>query len=120
VRLLLDAHIAPAVARELRAHEVDAVALREWQGGANLFSADEDVLRAACAEGRVLVTYDVHTIPSQLRRFAEDGVEHAGVSFVSQKTIRSDDVGALVAALVRLLARFGEVDLRSQALFLTR
>src|SRR5919108_5032866 len=101
LRLLLDAHISSAVARGLRAHGADAVAITEWHGGRYRSAADPDVLRVAHLEQRTLVSYDLSSIPDLLRELAEAGEDHSGVIFVSQKTIREGDTAGLVEALLR-------------------
>jgi hypothetical protein len=116
--LLLDAHIDPKVASALRKRGIDAVALRDWREGAFLFASDEVVLRAAAGEARALVTYDVSTIPMLLRLLAESEVDHAGVVFVSHKTIPHRRVGPLVTALAELADRVKETDLINRVLFL--
>ena len=83
MKLLLDAHIPAAVARELSSQGCDAVALKTWKDGRHLDSEDNTILHAARDEGRLLVTYDVHTIPPLLKQWAEDGLSHSGVLFIS-------------------------------------
>lgn len=118
IRLLLDVHIGRHVARALRQRGFDVVALAEWHRGSYLGTLDDEMLRAAAHEGRTLVTYDVHTIPALLRTLAGAGVQHAGVIFVSRRTIKSDNIGALVAALERFLRQCAEDDLHDQSYFL--
>lgn len=120
VRFLLDEHISPGVARLLREGGVEAIALREWRQGEYLSQPDEDILRAACLEGLTLVTFDVHSIPPVLRYMAESGIVHAGVVFISTKSIDQDDVSHLVTALERLVSAQGDMSLENQVLFLSR
>lgn len=119
VRLLLDEHVSPGVARLLRERGVDAVALRDWHRGQFLSLADDEVLRAAHQEQRTLVTFDVHSIPLVIRFFAESGIDHSGVVFVSVKTIGQGDVPGLARALERLVALQGDTALQNQVLFLS-
>jgi predicted nuclease of predicted toxin-antitoxin system len=56
MRLLLDAHLSPAIAQHLAAEGIDAIALRDWQGGNYRHATDDHILTAAAAEGRVVVT----------------------------------------------------------------
>ena len=118
-RILLDAHIAPRVARLLRDRGIDAASLREWQGGQYLSGSDEGILRAAHLEERTLVTYDLGSIPTLLRYFSESGSEHSGVIFISRKTIQPDEIAALAEAILRLLSLHHEQDLRNLVLFLS-
>ncbi len=118
--LLLDDHIPRQVARQLRAQGVDALSLAEWQGGQYRLRPDDEILRAAYADGRVLVTYDVRTIPPLLHAWSAAGVEHAGVILISTRTIRPGDVVSLVDALQRLLALYSEQEWDNRVLFLSR
>lgn len=119
VRYLLDEHIAPRVAVLLRERAIDALALRDWHSGQYLSRADDEILRSAHAEGRTVVTFDVHTIPMLIRNFAESGEDHSGVVFVSTKAIGQDEVRRLARALERLATRQGEQPLTNQVLFLS-
>lgn len=119
VRFLLDEHLSPAAASLLRERGIDAVALRDWQRGEYLSQPDEIILRAARLEGRALVTFDVHSIPPVLRYMAESGVAHAGVVFISAKSIGQGDVSQLATALERLASAQGDESLENQALFLS-
>jgi len=119
IRFLLDEHISPKVARLLRERAVDAVALREWHDGQYLSQPDDAILRAAYPEGRALVSFDVHSVPTVIRYFAESEANHSGVIFVSTKTIGQDEVPRLVAALERLAALQGDQLLENQVLFLS-
>jgi hypothetical protein len=83
---------------------VDAQALTEWHGGQFLGATDADLLVAAWSDGRVVVTYDLRTLPELLRAWSEDGINHGGAVFVDQVTIRPSDVGGLVHALASLAA----------------
>lgn len=62
MKLLLDEHLAPTLAASLRAQGIDAVALAQWRGGGVLGAPEEDLLREAMVEGRVLATYDRRTL----------------------------------------------------------
>lgn len=119
VRFLLDEHISPKVARLLRERAVDAAALSEWHNGQYLSQPDDEILRAAQLESRALVTFDVHSIPTVIRYFAESGTDHSGVIFVSTRTFDPGDVSRLAAALERLAALRGDDPLENQVLFLS-
>jgi predicted nuclease of predicted toxin-antitoxin system len=107
MRLLLDVHVAPAVARALRGDGIDALAMREWQNGSHLDASDEVILVLARADERTLVSYDCRTIPTLLKEFAETGQQHSGVILVDERTIRQADVGGLVRALRSLVRVHG-------------
>ena len=49
-----------------------------------------------------LVTYDVNTIPLLLVRLANEEFVHGDIVFVHNATIRSNDYGILVRALIQL------------------
>ncbi len=120
--LLLDENVSPAVARALVAvaTSVDVVPLQSWQDGSRLGAPDDLLLKEAAAEGRVLVTYDLRTIPPLLRVWVEAGQLHAGVIFVDQGTIPPGDVGALARALARLVAEAAQVDWTNRVEYLQR
>lgn len=77
MRLFLDAHLsAGRIARPLRerGHDVRAAdeepELEGWP--------DEELLALAAREGRIMVTLDIGDFPRILRRWAEEGRQHAG------------------------------------------
>ncbi|MCX6021428.1 MAG: DUF5615 family PIN-like protein [Chloroflexi bacterium] len=105
MRLLLDAHVSPAVARGLNRADIDAIAVRDWQGGNYRTAPDDALLTAAAADSRVLVSYDCRTIPVLLKEWAETGGNHAGVILVDDQTIRPSDIGGLIRALQLLVDR---------------
>ncbi|HEY3111413.1 MAG TPA: hypothetical protein VGL23_21835 [Chloroflexota bacterium] len=93
--------------------------LAHWRGGELRTADDEAILREAAAD-RILVTDDLQTIPERLRRWANEGRRHAGLILVDDRTIRSDDVGGLVRALVALVAARGDEDWRDRVVYLRR
>src|SRR5688572_30353946 len=107
MRLLLDAHVSPAVADGLIPNGIDAIALRDWQRGNYRHAADDQSLEAAVIDERVLVTFDARTIQPLVKEWAETGRHHAGVVVVDEKTIAQHDVGGLTRAL-RALVHGGE------------
>ncbi len=120
VRLLLDAHIGPLVARLLREKGLDVESLAAWHGGHYRTAPDADILSVADLERRTLVTYDVSSVSTLIRRWAEAAMEHSGVIFVSRKTVRQGDVGGLVGALERTLLSLEATELRNQVRFLEK
>lgn len=103
MRLLLDEQHDRHVAIQLRerGHDVVAVSERPELTGLD----DPEVLAAAAAERRALVTENVRHFAVAHRRLVEAGGEHYGIVFTSPtrfprtRTAR----GALVAALDRFL-----------------
>jgi predicted nuclease of predicted toxin-antitoxin system len=104
VRLLLDEHVAPVIAAELRrrGHDVVAVAERPDLGG----SAGGALWLAARREGRVLVTRDVQDFMRLVAADRAVGRAHPGLLLIHRGvfTRRGRDVGRLVKALDALLA----------------
>lgn len=79
MKILLDAHLPSAVARELWRHGVDVVTLAEWHGGIHRTVSDATIIQAAWEDERVLVTYDAVTIRPLLRNLGEAQKSHGGV-----------------------------------------
>jgi hypothetical protein len=105
LRLLLDEHISPQVAKGLRrsSRGTAVYSLSEWEAGNYLGRDDEAGLREAAIQKLTLVTYDRRTIPPLLKNWAEAGLQHGGVIFIDEKTIPPADIGGLVRALRELL-----------------
>ena|SRR5579862_4815382 len=100
--LLLDQHISPEIAAQVRAKRPDIpiVSIYEWQDGCYIGIADRVILQAAVGESLTLVTYDRKSIPPILREWGAAEVSHAGVLFVDNLTIASNDFGRLTRALI--------------------
>jgi hypothetical protein len=122
LRLLLDEHIPPAVAEAVKRIHPDAsiVSLRDWKNGAFLGRGDQEILSEAHKLQFTLVTYDVRTIPSLLKRFAESGLSHGGVIYIDQRTLLPSDIGGLARALATVIARYSVSDWTNQTRFLER
>jgi hypothetical protein len=122
LKLLLDEHISPQVARGIRRRDraLTVCALTEWQDGSSLGQDDGACLREAAARKFTLVTYDRRTIPRLLKIWAEEGRVHGGVIFVDDKTIAPSDIGGLVLALMRLAKDARHWDWSDRICFLKR
>ncbi|MGD0824441.1 MAG: hypothetical protein ABR908_07650 [Terriglobales bacterium] len=122
LKLLLDEHISPDVARGLRRRNraLDVRYLVEWEDGYFLGQEDSACLREAAAQGLTLVTYDRRTIPPLLKTWAEEERRHGGVIFVDEKTISPADIGGLVWALTRLIGETARWDWTDRVYFLRR
>jgi len=102
--LLLDEHISPVVAEQVRRKfaGIRITTLRDWRDGQFLGSSDEVFLPEALKDGLTLVTYDHRTIRPLLKGWLEQGVDHGGVIFIDAKTIAPQDFGGLVKAVGQL------------------
>lgn len=110
--LLLDIHISPRVALQVRRHRPDCPVetLRDWKNGAYRSAEDDVVLSAAAVDGLTLVMYDINTIAPLVKEWNEAGRLHAGILYVAARAIPQNDVGGLVRALVRIWDEFGDED----------
>ena len=118
MRLLLDAHVSPTVARNLQEEGLDAVAVSHWRDGNYRNTPDDQLLSAALREEGVLVTYDCRTIPLLLRDLAETEQHHAGVVLVDERTVPPDDIGGLLRSLRALAADSSGEDWRDRVVYL--
>lgn len=120
LRLLLDEHISPVVARELRAKEPElfVTTVLEWEAGVHIGLRDEDLLVLAHGQGLTLVTYDQRTITPLLKSWAEAGTSHGGVIFVDERTVAPNDFGGLVRGLLMAWRQFGEQEWTDWVLYL--
>jgi len=122
LKLLLDEHISPDVAEGLRRHHknIHVVCLAEWENGRFMGLADDLLLREALAQKLTLVTYDLRTIPPLIKAWAEAGLDHSGMIFVDERTIRPSDFGGLIHALQTLYREAAKWDWLNRVCFLRR
>ena len=122
LKLLLDEHISPDVAKGLRHRNRRIVVhtLVKWEDGKFLGQDDAACLRKAAAQGLTLVTYDRRSIPPLLKAWAEEERPHGGVIFVDEKTISPADIGGLILALARLAKETGNWEWKNRIVFLRR
>ncbi|HXR40674.1 MAG TPA: hypothetical protein VN776_16340 [Terracidiphilus sp.] len=122
LKLLLDEHISPQVAKGLRraVPRIAVYAMAEWENGNFLGQDDAACMRQAAAQRLTLVTYDRRTIPPLLKAWAEAGLRHGGVVFVDEKTLSPADIGGQVRALRDLVRETGAWDWHDRVLFLRR
>jgi hypothetical protein len=122
LKLLLDEHISPDVAKGLRRRDrtVTIHAMTEWEDGNFLGQEDAVCLREASAQRLTLVTYDRRTIPPLLKAWTEEGRRYAGVIFVDDKTIAPSNIGGLVLALAGLAREARNWDWTNRICFLRR
>lgn len=122
IGLILDEHLSPKVAIGLRQIRLPVVvrSMNEWRGGTLLGRSDAEILAEAAVENLTLVTYDCKTIPTLLRLWREQGRSHAGVVYISQRTVPSSDIGTLVRALAWVIREYGGEDWTDRQEFLRR
>ncbi len=100
MRLLLDELVPPAVARAVRERGHDVLAVAETS---DLRSrADADVLRAAIAEDRAVVTENVRDFMLLDAAVRQRGETHAGLVLILKAGLPTSH-GRLVGALTLLL-----------------
>lgn len=121
MRLLLDEMYAPAIAQELRGRGHDVVSVHDAASPALAGASDPEVLSAAQAGGRALVTENVRDFrPLEADLIARDG-HHPGLVYTSNRQFprgHPATAGQLVRALDSLLRK--DHDLRDRSTFLTR
>jgi predicted nuclease of predicted toxin-antitoxin system len=117
-RFLLDEHLQPALAKAaIRAGlDVVAVAATDLRG-----RNDVTILRAAIAQGRILVSYNARHFIPLLRDFIRSGVKVPGLVTISSRTLRSNDFKGLLRALIKLSGRIERAEVNpSMGVTLTR
>src|SRR5690242_20664279 len=102
--LLLDENLSSEIADQIAAKRVDILltSLDYWHEGRYKGKSDEAILTEAAGERVTLVTYDQKTILPLLVRWGAAGSDHAGVVFIDDFTIASNNFGGLVRALIAL------------------
>lgn len=112
MRLLLDEHFSPAIARELRASGHDVVAVKEQPGLVGL--ADRVQFAIAPKEKRAIVTKDVGDFRPLLQQAMERGDHTYGLVCVPYRVpLTKRAIGKIVQALTEILGSFpGDEDLR--------
>jgi len=115
VRLLLDEHYSPKIAKQLRKRGHDVVSASERDDLRGL--GDLELWNRASAERRAFVTENVADFTPLVREAAASGDSHFGVVFTSASTFPRSvaTVGLFVNALAALLrARLAEDALAAQ------
>jgi hypothetical protein len=122
LRFLLDAHFAPAIVRAVQGYQpaIEITAVAEWEDGAYLHAADDVLLRAAYERGWTLVTFDQRTIRPLVRVWADEGLSHSGVIFVSSYTFAASNIGGIARSLVRLWQASYEAEWTDLVIYLTQ
>jgi hypothetical protein len=104
LRLLLDEHLAPAIAHQLRDRHHDVVAATE----AGLAGVDDPlVLSCAAGDRRAVVTNNIKDFRQLHAASLTTGSTHYGIVMVpsGKYGLRRDKLGPLITALDRLLVQ---------------
>lgn len=104
MRLLLDEHYSPEIARQLRQRGHDVVSINERPELEGL--ADGTLFARMARERRAIVTNNVKDFVRLADRAATTGEEHYGVLFTSDRSLprRKETIGRFLTVLDRLLA----------------
>jgi predicted nuclease of predicted toxin-antitoxin system len=110
VKFYVDEDLTPAIATGLRRKGVDAVSAHEV---GNVGIGDEEQLEFATRRGRCLVSRNARDFGSLGRDAVAQRRPHAGI-ILCPPSLRGADVGAVVAALVKVADQYsrglGEYD----------
>ena len=110
MKLLLDEMQAPSVSAHLRGRGHDAVAVKERADLIGL--PDEDLLRAATADDRAVVTENVKDFAMLHQRLSASGQRHSGLVFTHPRRFprsAQNHVRVLADALAVLLSEHGSM-----------
>jgi hypothetical protein len=119
VRLVLDEHLSPVIAAELRKRGHDVVMARDLLTGQD--RPDFELLRVATKAGRAVVTVDVGDFVELHRAAVVSGRSHAGMVLLARRRFPTTGraIGRLVTALDALLvAHPGDRELENQCVWL--
>lgn len=120
MRLLLDEHYSPEIARQLRTRGHDVVAVAERADLVGL--GDDELLRRMAREQRAILTKNVKDFVPLSSRAALERDDHFGPLLTSDKSMprRNDAIGRLVDALDAFLqCHQAEDSCRNQVQWLT-
>jgi predicted nuclease of predicted toxin-antitoxin system len=114
LRVWLDSHLSPALARALRERGYDVVALQDEPRSLRSLP-DELLLADAARQGRAIVTYNARDFAPLHKVFLAGRRSHAGIVLISSRAIRQDDIGGQLRALAAFVDEHaGETDLRDR------
>ena len=120
MKLLLDEHYSPEIARQLRTRGQDVVAVAERADLVGL--SDDELLRRMAQERWAIMTNNVKDFMPLATRTAQGADDHYGLLFTSDRSMprRSDAIGRVVDALDAFLQRRrGEDSYRNQVQWLS-
>jgi len=113
VRLYLDEDaMGSRLTRALRSNGLDLVTA--YEAGMSE-QPDEEHLKYAASQGRVLFSYNIHDYAVLSARFFEQSISHAGIILVEQ---RSFDLGEQTRRLVRLADTLSAEEMKDRVEFL--
>lgn len=118
---LLDENISDVVADQIALKRPDIAihSVHTWERGRLREKPDRAVLMEAAQHGFTLVTYDIRTIPDEIRIAYDEERDLGGVIFVDHRTIPQSDRGGLILALIALWDARGHEDWTNRVEFLT-
>ncbi|QDP96565.1 hypothetical protein FOE78_12190 [Microlunatus elymi] len=98
-RFMLDEHLPPVIAEQLAARSIDAVAVSSRPDLRTL--PDPEILQAAAAEKRILVTRNIGDFVQLDTEWAAAGRGHSGILCIANRRFPENRglIGALTAAL---------------------
>jgi hypothetical protein len=122
LKLLLDEHIWPGMVPLLKRmlQGLDVVSIHDFCSGRLMNCDDGIILRECILAERVLVTFDVNSIPWRLGEMAVDQEDHAGVVFFSAKSCAQNDYAGLARSLVQLVIAESDSDWTNRVVFVSR
>ena len=112
-RPYLDHHVHLQLARDLRRHQYDVIHASERGAEREL---DEEHLRWAAMDGRVIITFDVHDFPTLAERWFLDERQHAGILLSFPPPLVPYPI--LLRRLLSLLDQMSAEDLVNQVLWI--
>ncbi|MBL9140123.1 MAG: hypothetical protein JNK85_29910 [Verrucomicrobiales bacterium] len=121
LRILLDEHIAKAVALQAKGKRpsMDIQSIHDWEAGTFPGVPEAEILMEAEKRRLNLVTYDQRTLWKHASDLLKSEHEHGGVVFVDEQTIPTNDIGGLVRALVWLWETRGSEDWHNRLIYLS-
>jgi Domain of unknown function (DUF5615) len=110
VKLMLDEHYSPEIARQLRTRSHDVVAVAERADLVGL--GDDELLGQMAKEHRAIMTNNVKDFMPLATSAAQRADHHYGILFTSDRGLprRSDAIGRVVDALDAFLQRHQSED----------
>lgn len=113
IRLYLDRHIKLQLAVDLRASGFD---VRTTQEAGMDTASDEEQLTLAGAEGRVILTFNIHDFAPLHEEWTAAGRSHTGIIVLQQ--LGSRQYGVLLARMLRLLNTLTADEMRNNLVHL--